>query len=349
LKFATKSAKALPIALTMGDPAGIAPEITAKAWQTLRHQETRFFVIAEPEVISKALDEIKMPPPRIIARPVEASAVFEEHLPILPLELAKPAVPGRPDSANGAAVVQSIEAAVGFCQNGQASGIVTNPIAKSVLYEAGFSFPGHTEFLGSLSRKFTEWEQPHGPVMMLCGGGLRVALVSIHTALANVPAQITTKRVEQMARVLQRALQRDFGLSDPKIAMCGLNPHAGEDANMGTEERDILNPLAVGLRTEGIRITDAMPADTLFREEVRNSYDAVLAMYHDQGLIPVKTLDFHGGTNVTLGLPFVRVSPDHGTGFDIAGKAIARPDSLVAALSLATDLAHQRDQFNARN
>ncbi|VAV93434.1 4-hydroxythreonine-4-phosphate dehydrogenase [hydrothermal vent metagenome] len=328
----------------MGDPAGIAPEITALAWQYLHDKGQPFFLIAEPDIYRGVLAQMNLPDVQQINEPADCQSIFAQGLPVLPIALAKPAIPGQPITENGPAIVQSIKLAVEFCKTGQASAIVTNPIAKSVLYQSGFTHPGHTEFLGALATDFTQWSAPKGPVMMLCGGGLRVALVSVHCSLAEVPAQITTNRVSSVIKVVQQALQQDFGITKPRIALCGLNPHAGEDGAMGLEERDILNPLAQNLRAQGINITDALPADTLFRDELRSQYDGVIAMYHDQGLIPVKTLDFHRGTNVTLGLPFVRVSPDHGTGFDIAGTGQARPDSLIAALQLAGQIAQTRNQ-----
>jgi 4-hydroxythreonine-4-phosphate dehydrogenase len=326
----------------MGDPSGIGPEITAKAWQELRKTQYPFFIIADVNALKPEFARQGLPAPKIISKPEQTAKVFPSHLPILQIDLKHPAISGTPNSQNGEAIIRSIKMAVGFCQSGQASALVTNPIAKSVLYKAGFSFAGHTEFLGALAGEFPKWPPPKGPVMMLCGGGLRVALVTIHTALQQVPSLITTETVENTVRVLHTALQQDFGIDHPRIAMCGLNPHAGEEASMGSEECDILNPLAAKLREQGMQITDALPADTLFRDDLRPQFDGVLAMYHDQGLIPVKTLDFHGGTNVTLGLPFVRVSPDHGTGFDIAGTGIARPDSLIAALKLASHLGQTR-------
>ena len=233
--------------------------------------------------------------------------------------------------------------AVNFAQNGAASAIVTNPIAKEVLYKAGFKFPGHTEYLADLTQSAAT-PYARGPVMMLAAKDLRVALVTIHMALEDVPKAVTKERIISAARVLHGALTTDMGLKNPCIAMTGLNPHAGESGALGTAEQDVLIPTAELLRAEGIAITDPQPADTLFHEEARAGYDAVLAMYHDQGLIPVKTLDFHGGVNTTLGLPIIRTSPDHGTAFDIAGKGIARPDSLLAAMKAARAMAAQREK-----
>lgn len=336
---------ALPIALTMGDPAGIAPEVTALAWKHLSATDNHFFVIGDTGLYADALNKENLPTIKLIDNPEQCSGVFNDGLPVLPIKLAQPAIYGKPCSDNAPVIIKSIQMAVDYCRNNKASAIVTNPIAKSILYQAGFKHPGHTEFLGELAKEFTHWKTPHGPIMMLCGGGLRVALVSVHCPLHQVTKQITNQSVEQAARVLHNSLQVDFAITNPKITMCGLNPHAGEDGTMGIEERDILNPTAQKLRNQGIDISNALPADTVFIEQSRKNYDGVLAMYHDQGLIPVKTLDFHGGTNVTLGLPFIRVSPDHGTGFDIAGKGLAKADSLIAALTMANQISNNHSSL----
>lgn len=342
LNTATKSTLPLPIALTMGDPAGIAPEITVLAWKRFSKAKKPFFVISDPDIFASAITKNDLPPVTLIDSPEQCSDVFSDGLPVLPIKLPQPTIPAKPCSKNAPAIIKSIQMAVNYCRDNKASAIVTNPIAKSILYNHGFQHPGHTEFLGELSSEFKQWQSPRGPIMMLCGGGLRVALVSVHCPLHQVIRQITKQSVEQALRVLHQSLEKDFAVKNPKIAMCGVNPHAGEGGSMGIEERDILNPVAQKLRAEGLNISNALPADTVFIEQSRNNYDGVLAMYHDQGLIPVKTLDFHGGTNVTIGLPFIRVSPDHGTGFDIAGKNIAKADSLIAALSMASEISRNR-------
>ena len=238
---------------------------------------------------------------------------------------------------------------------GQARGLVTNPIAKEVLYEAGFKFPGHTEFLGELTRPgplntpYPQCPQVKGPVMMLMASGLRVALATIHLPLSEVPKHLSRDVILNKARILNGALQTDFGIKNPRIALTGLNPHAGEGGALGLEETEIINPAAEILRQEGMNITLAQPADTLFHAEARQTYDAVLAMYHDQGLIPVKTLDFHGGVNITLGLPIIRTSPDHGTAFNIAGQNKARPDSLIAAIKAAHEIAAHRFSYGCKH
>ena len=248
---------------------------------------------------------------------------------------------GQPTAKNAPSVISSIEKAVSLCLSGDADAVVTNPIAKHVLYEAGFRFPGHTEFLGSLGQGHDAPYAP-GPVMMLAAQDLRVGLATVHVALKSAAMQLSTDTILRTARVMIGALKTDFGVKNPRLALTGLNPHAGEDGALGREEIEIINPAAQILRGEGHDVTDAQPADTLFHAEARRGYDAVLAMYHDQGLIPVKTLDFHGGVNITLGLPFIRTSPDHGTAFGIAGQGVARPDSLIAAIKTAREIANNR-------
>ncbi len=330
-----------PLLLTIGDPAGIGPEITVKAWKALREQpQYCFAVIAPPSVIESVGGEVN-----ILSDLSKTADVFSSAIPILPIE-GHVATAGEPSPQQAKTITQSIALAVEHCLNGAADGVVTNPIAKEILYEAGFKFPGHTEFLGALTAKLSP-PYTRGPVMMLSGGGLRVGLVTIHLALKEAAAQISPENILRNARVIDGALKCDFGISQPRISLTGLNPHAGEGGALGLEEQDIINPAARRLREEGLNVTDAQPADTLFHAEARETYDAVLAMYHDQGLIPVKTLDFHGGVNITLGLPIVRTSPDHGTAFGIAGQDKARPDSLIAAIKTARDIATNRAAYVA--
>jgi len=329
------------IALTMGDPAGVGPEITAGAWRALRGTGPAFALVGDPELAADALTRAGLPPPQAIDSMADAAAAFDRGLPVLPLTLETPATPGRPDPANAPAVIASIDEAVRLALAGEALAAVTNPVAKSALYEHGFAFPGHTEYLAHLAER-ADWPHARGPVMMLSGGGLRVALVTVHLPLAAVPGAVTRARIAQVARVTHEALARDFGVARPRLALAGLNPHAGEAGRLGDEEAETLNPAAAALRADGIDISDARPADTLFHAEARAGYDAAICMYHDQGLVPVKTLDFHGGVNATLGLPLVRTSPDHGTAFDIAGQGTARPDSLIAAIRLAAEMGARR-------
>jgi 4-hydroxythreonine-4-phosphate dehydrogenase len=275
-------------------------------------------------------------PIRPIASLGEAAAVFRDALPVLPLRLPCPVAPGKPTPLAAGYTQSSIERAVALALSGDAPAIVTNPIAKHVLAEAGFPHPGHTEFLGALARQ-------HGfeakPVMLLAGGGLRVVPVTVHIALADVPGTLTEALIVETAEVVAADLSRWFGIADPRLAVTGLNPHAGEGGMMGHEEQTIIGPAIARLRERGCRVTGPHPADTLFHARARQAYDAAIAMYHDQALIPVKTLAFDEGVNVTLGLPFIRTSPDHGTAFDIAGTGKARPDSLIAALKLAARMA----------
>lgn len=330
-----------PLAVTMGDPAGIGPEITVKAWQSLRAQSgLAFFVIGCIDVLTQACERAGAQSPVTITDPGECRAVFSDALPVLPIKCA-PVLPGSPDSNAAPAIIKSIEMATALALDGGANAVVTNPIAKSVLYNAGFRHPGHTEFLGALTSD-APGPDPRGPVMMLSAAGLHVALATIHIAITDVPAAITKDGIIKTARIMDRALRDYFGHPNPRIALTGLNPHAGEAGAIGREEIEITNPAAAALRAMGINATDAQPADTLFHAEAREGYDAVLAMYHDQGLIPVKTLDFHGGVNITLGLPIIRTSPDHGTAFDIAGKGVARPDSLIAAIKRAQSMARMK-------
>jgi 4-hydroxythreonine-4-phosphate dehydrogenase len=338
-----------PIVLTMGDPAGIGPEIACLAWERLRATGPAFFVVAAPDALGAAATSFKRAfPLALIEDPAECAAAFGEALPVLalgpeyePLELRKP------DPANASAVAASIETAVGLALEGRARAVVTNPIAKSVMHDGGFAYPGHTELIGHLARDAAHPEPP-GPVMMLVGGGIRVALATIHVPLTEVASVLSVERIVRVTRVLDAALRRDFGIARPRIALAGLNPHAGEGGDIGREEIEVINPAAARLRDQhGIDVTDARSGDALFAPHEREGYDAVVAMYHDQGLIPVKTLDFDGGVNVTLGLPIVRTSPDHGTAFAIAGKGVARPESLLSAIALADAIAERRARVPA--
>ncbi|WP_298918740.1 4-hydroxythreonine-4-phosphate dehydrogenase PdxA [uncultured Algimonas sp.] len=333
-----------PLALTLGDPAGIGPEITWKAWDRLRREpDLAFAVIAPPETLQQIARADH--PVREISALSDTKAAFADALPVLAIE-GHAARPGHPDPGHADTITHSIRTAVSLTLDGQADAVVTNPIAKDVLYRAGFSFPGHTEYLGALCQGVDAPYHP-GPVMMLTAPDgtdrdLRVGLTTIHIPVCSTCDAITPDAVLDAARTLLGALRLDFGIAKPRLAVCGLNPHAGEGGALGTEEQDIINPVCRLLRSEGHDVTDALPADTLFHAEARQTYDGVLAMYHDQGLIPVKTLDFHRGVNVTLGLPIVRTSPDHGTAFNIAGQGIARPDSLIAALRKAREIANNR-------
>ena len=330
-------AAALPLAVTQGEPSGIGPEITLKAWLQRRDRGVPpFYVIGDPAFLEASARALGWPVPVRAASPEEASEVFAGALPVVPLATSVSAAPGRPDPATGGATVESIATAVAHTRQGRAGAVVTNPIAKHVLYAAGFRHPGHTEYLAALA---TEAGEPPHPVMMLWSEALAVVPVTVHIPLKDVPSALTADLIVRTARIVARDLQSRFGLSRPRLAVAGLNPHAGERATLGTEERDVIAPAIAELQAEGLAVTGPWPADTLFHAEARGAYDAALAMYHDQALVPIKTIAFDEAVNVTLGLPFVRTSPDHGTAFDIAGQGIARPTSLIAALQLAARLA----------
>lgn len=325
-----------PLVLTLGEPAGVGPEIVAAAWKALRADQMAFAVIGDAALLRAqgvAVAEV--------GAPGDAGGLFGSALPVLHRPLPAPVLVGAPDPANASAVADGIEEAVSFALSGEASGVVTAPIAKAPMYASGFRFPGHTEFIAELTAD-APYAGTRGPVMMLTAQNLRACLVTIHVALDQVPELVTAERVARTARVVHESLKRDFAIGRPRLAMAALNPHAGEGGALGLQERDILIPVAEQLRAEGIDITDPRAADTLFHEQARATYDAAICMYHDQALIPVKTLDFWGGVNVSLGLPIIRTSPDHGTGSDIAGKGVARPDSLIAAIRLASEMAAAR-------
>ena len=325
-----------PLVLTLGEPAGVGPEIVAAAWKALNAQALAFAVIGDA-----ALLRAQGVPVVEVTLPGDAQSRFASALPVIHRPLPAPVEVGRPDPANASAVADGIEEAVSFALSGEASGVVTAPIAKAPMYASGFRFPGHTEFIAELTAD-APYPGTRGPVMMLTAQNLRACLVTIHVALDQAPELVTAERVARTARVVHESLKRDFAIARPRLAMAALNPHAGEGGALGLQELDILIPVAEQLRAEGIDITDPRPADTMFHDEARTGYDAAICMYHDQALIPVKTLDFWGGVNVSLGLPIIRTSPDHGTGFDIAGKGIARPDSLIAAIRLASEMAAAR-------
>jgi 4-hydroxythreonine-4-phosphate dehydrogenase len=330
--------RALPLALTMGEPAGIGGELALKAWAERTAKAVPTFVLLDdPNRIRTLARRIGLDVPvESIGSAGDAAAVFARALPILPTALDHPVEPGSPDPSNGAAVLNSIEQAVALVQSGECAGIVTNPIQKSALYEAGFGYPGHTEYLAALACLDTE------PVMMLAGGGLRVVPVTIHLPLRDAIDTLSTDMIVQCGRVTAAGLRDDFGIAEPRLALAALNPHAGEGGSLGMEEIEIIAPAAVILKREGYSVIGPLPADTLFHAAARSRYDAVLCMYHDQALIPLKTVDFDTGVNITLGLPFVRTSPDHGTALDIAGTGKADPSSLIAAMKAAVEMAGYR-------
>jgi 4-hydroxythreonine-4-phosphate dehydrogenase len=330
-----------PLALSLGDPAGVGPEIVVKAWNELRRDGPPFMVVGDYQSLASASGGGGSILRRVIA-PSEALEAFPNALPVLDLPLKSPVVAGQPSAAAAPSIIQWIETAVGLALSGAVPGVVTAPIAKASLYAAGFKFPGHTEFLGELTAA-ERFDGARGPVMMLIAGDLRVALVTVHTPLAKVSASLNVEAIVNVGKVTADALRRDFGVQRPRLAVAGLNPHAGEGGAIGREEIDIVAPAVAALRDLGIEASGPYPSDTLFPEAMRATYDAAICLYHDQALIPVKMLDFWGGVNVTLGLPIVRTSPDHGTAFDIAGRGLARADSLIAAIRLADQIAQARD------
>ncbi len=329
-----------PIAVTMGDPAGCGPSITRAAWQARKDRAVgTFYVVAAPELYSGT------GPICEIHSPSEAPAAFASGLPILPLKTTLPNImPGAANPATAAAILESIEVATSQALAGVAGAVVTNPISKALLYESGFRHPGHTEFIAELCAR--KDRRALRPVMMLVGGGLRVSLATIHIPLKDVSQSLSHDMLAEIGDITARALRDKFGIPNPRLVFSGLNPHAGESGSIGQEEVEIINPAAATLRAQGIDIADSRPADTVFHEARSGRFDAVIAMTHDQGLIPVKTLDMWGGVNTTLGLPIIRTSPDHGTAYEATAAGTARADSLIAALDLAEAMAHNRVKAN---
>jgi 4-hydroxythreonine-4-phosphate dehydrogenase len=324
---------AKPLALTLGEPAGIGPDITMMAW--LRRNELKlpaFYLLGDPDFISRRAQQLGLTIPLADTNAKDAAAAFARALPVVPTGQAATARPGAPDDSSADAALNSIRQAVGDVLAGRASAVVTNPIAKSVLYRAGFRHPGHTEFLAELAAQDGPAPQP---VMMLWSPELAVVPVTIHLPLRDAVTRLSSELIVSTARIVVADLKARFGLAAPRLALTGLNPHAGEDGTLGTEDEQIVAPAVEILRRQGIIARGPLPADTLFHEAARKTYDCAICMYHDQALIPIKTIAFDDAVNVTLGLPFVRTSPDHGTAFDIAGTGRANPASLIAALRLA--------------
>jgi 4-hydroxythreonine-4-phosphate dehydrogenase len=332
------SACSLPLALTMGEPAGIGGEIALAAWRRRRDEAVPpFYLIDAPNRLAALAQGLGWNVPvHAIDTPKKTAAIFADAVPVLPLRAAPRARPGQPDRADARLVLESIDRAVADAREGRAAAVVTNPINKDALYRAGFNHPGHTEYLAELAGLT-------GPaVMMLACPELRVVPVTIHHALREAIGLVTAEAIVHAGTIVDAALRRDFGIAAPRLAIAGLNPHAGESGGLGREDIDIVAPAVATLRQAGIDARGPLAADTMFHPAARATYDAALCMYHDQALIPIKTIDFDGGVNVTLGLPFIRTSPDHGTAFDIAGTGVARPDSLIAALRLAGEMAARR-------
>jgi 4-hydroxythreonine-4-phosphate dehydrogenase len=323
-----------PLAVSLGDPAGIGPEIAAKAWERrFTDRLPPFFVVGD----ARALEAVWAGPIARITDPAQAVALFPQALPLVSVEDAGAIVPGEPNLAGARCALDSLEYAVGLARSGTAAGVVTGPVAKAQLYDIGFSHPGQTEFIAERCGVAAE-----NVAMMLAGPTLRTVPVTIHVPLAQVPSLLTAELIMARARVTERGLQRDFGIASPRIAVAGLNPHAGEGGAIGREELEIVIPALEQLRAEGMAIEGPLAADTMFHPRARARYDAALCLYHDQALIPIKTLHFDEGVNLTLGLPIVRAAPDHGTAFALAGKGLADPGAFVAAIALAGQCAEHR-------
>ena len=327
-----------PLALTQGEPSGIGPDITLAAWRRRTEQQLPpFYVLADPQSLQRRAKLLQLDVPIEVVEPQDAGEVFGRALPVVKLAHAANAEPGRPDGTSAPAAIASIRRAVEDVFAGKASAVVTNPVAKSVLYQAGFEDPGHTEYLARLSFELTG--EPAWPVMMLWSPEVAVVPVTIHMPFKQVIERLTRDLIFETGRVVARDLIERFGIARPRLAVAGLNPHAGEDGSLGSEDASVVRPAVERLVADGIDARGPLPADTMFHEAARRTYDAALCMYHDQALIPIKTLAFDHAVNVTLGLPLVRTSPDHGTAFDIAGTGKASPSSLIAALKLAARLA----------
>ena len=326
-----------PLALTLGEAAGIGPDITFAAWRRRAELDLApFYLLADPKFVARLAERIAPDVTIAVVEPHAAGAAFKTALPVVDIGVPVTAEPGRPDQSSAPAALAAIRRAVADVCAGAASAIVTNPIAKNVLYRSGFAEPGHTEYLGKLAEEATGVAVQ--PVMMLWSPELAVVPVTIHLPLKDVVARLTTDLIVKTGRIVARDLRDRFGIERPRLAIAGLNPHAGEDGALGDEDKTVVQPAVERLKSEGISVRGPLPANSLFHEAARASYDVALAMYHDQALIPIKTLAFDHAVNVTLGLPFVRTSPDHGTAFDIAGTGRADPASLIAALRLAATL-----------
>jgi 4-hydroxythreonine-4-phosphate dehydrogenase len=326
-----------PLALTLGEPAGIGPDITFIAWR--RRDELKldpFYILGEPKFLRARAARMGADVPITTVDPATAGAAFKAALPVVDIGIAITAEPGRPDNTSAPASIAAIRRAVADVQSGVASAVVTNPVAKNVLYRSGFAEPGHTEYLAKLAEDASG--VPLRPVMLLWSPELAVVPVTIHLPLNEVAGRLTSNLIVETGRIVARDLAQRFGIARPRLAVAGLNPHASEDGALGEEDHVVVRPAVERLQAEGIDARGPLPADTMFHAAARATYDVALAMYHDQALIPIKTLAFEHAVNVTLGLPFIRTSPDHGTAFDIAGTGRADPSSLIAALRLAARL-----------
>jgi 4-hydroxythreonine-4-phosphate dehydrogenase len=326
-----------PLALTSGEPAGIGPDIALAAWLMRSELDLPpFYLLGDRAFVADRARLLGLAVEFVDASPEEAAAIFPKSLPVVTTGRPATARPGKPDANSADAALSSIRQAVADVMAGKAAAVVTNPIAKSVLYRAGFRHPGHTEFLAELAA--TGGRAPQ-PVMMLWSPQLAVVPVTIHVSLREAIGSLSSELIVSTARIVVADMKAHFGLTRPRLAISGLNPHAGEEGTLGTEDIDIVAPAIERLRRQGVEVRGPLPADTMFHQAARDTYDCAICMYHDQALIPIKTLAFEDAVNVTLGLPFIRTSPDHGTAFDIAGTGKANPSSLIAALRLAARMA----------
>jgi 4-hydroxythreonine-4-phosphate dehydrogenase len=329
--------RALPLALTLGEPAGIGPDLTIQIWrQRAELGLPAFYLIGDPDFIRRRAQLLDISVDVRVVEPSQAREAFARALPIVPLEAPVGTLPGKPDASSAPAAIASIRRAVADVLAGNAAAVVTNPVAKNVLYRSGFAEPGHTEFLAKLVQDATGIQLR--PVMMLWAPELAVVPVTIHLPLRDVVSRLTSNLIVETGKIVERDLRERFSIPRPRLAVAGLNPHAGEAGSLGEEDHMIVEPAVKRLQSDGFDVIGPLPADSLFHARARATYDVALCMYHDQALIPIKTLAFDHAVNVTLGLPFVRTSPDHGTAFDIAGKGGAKPLSLVAAIFLAARL-----------
>jgi 4-hydroxythreonine-4-phosphate dehydrogenase len=341
-------ANILPLALTQGDPSGIGPELTVKAWLKTHDKPDAppFLAVANPDRLVAIARDLDLKVPVKIVAGAEAAPVFRHALPVYALNHSVAGKPGTPDVRDAAGTIASIETCVRLIRAGEASAVVTNPIAKELFYRASFRHPGHTEFLAELAERY--FGERARPVMLIWSPQFAVVPATIHVPLARVPALLTRELLVETGVIVAEGLASRFAIKKPRLAFTGLNPHAGEGGTMGREEIEVIAPALADLVATGVAVSGPHAADSLFRPSARKSYDAVVAMYHDQALIPVKTVAFEHAVNVTLGLPLIRTSPDHGTAFDIAGKGIADPASLIAALRLAGKLARRASQARAK-
>ena len=328
-----------PLALTLGDPGGIGPDITIQAWLSRKRGVPPFIFAGDADLLMRRARLLGRDIRVMRTNPMDALEVFPQAIPCVETAIEVEGEPGKLRTTHAAAVINSIRTAVELVRDGAASAVVTNPIHKKSLNESGFPFPGHTEFLGSLSHEL--YGITSKPVMMLAGADLRVVPVTIHISLAEVPGVLTTELIVSTGKIVANELTLRFAIEAPRLAVAGLNPHAGEDGMMGDEDAAVVHPAIQELRDAGIDACGPLPADTMFHGAARKNYDVALCMYHDQALIPIKTLAFDEGVNVTLGLPFIRTSPDHGTALSLAGSGAAKPTSLIAALRLADELARR--------